>query len=220
MRTLAPLCGDERRFPAHRQAYDKILAPVQDRISRPVVNPDADVMLVRRLVERDERALAELYDRHSRLIFGLLLRIIGNRAEAEDALQEVFFAVWSKAGTYDVTLGSPAGWIVGIARHRALDRLRASATRSRTLEAVSRESERARTPEQEAESGEQRHAVVSALESLADNQRRLIEDAYFLGLTHSELAERHGLPLGTVKTRIRAGMLALRQHLAHVYAQQ
>jgi RNA polymerase sigma-70 factor (ECF subfamily) len=184
------------------------------------VNPDADMMLIRRLVDRDERALAELYDRHNRLIFGLLIRIIGNQAEAEDALQEVFLAVWNKAGTYDVSLGSPAGWMVGIARNRALDRLRANATRSRTLEAVSREGVQTPTPEQEAVSGEQRRAVAGALESLADDQRRLLEDAYFLGLTHSELAERHGLPLGTVKTRIRAGMLALRQHLAHAYAQQ
>lgn len=170
----------------------------------------ADVTLLVRIAGRDAAALADLYERHSRLLYGLILRVLRDAGEAEEALQEVFLAVWHRASTYDIALGSPVAWLVRIARNRAIDRLRARGVRDRTLEAfplpLAEDS-----PESGAARREQQRAVARALEALPPEQRVLIEEAYFLGFTHSELAERFQLPLGTVKTRIRAGMLALRQ---------
>ncbi len=177
----------------------------------------ADVRLLDRIVARDERAVAELYDRHSRLLFGLILRILRDRGEAEDVLQEVFLAVWNRAETYNVTLGSPAGWLLRIARNRGIDRLRANGVRDRVVDASQPSAFQptavADSPESRAANSEQQRMVARALGALPAEQRDLIEDAYFLGLTHSELAARFRLPLGTVKTRIRTGMLALRQQL-------
>lgn len=173
----------------------------------------ADVALIRRIVARDERAVGELYDRHNRLLFGLILRILRDRSEAEEVLQEVFLQVWNRAETYNVGLGSPAGWLVRIARNRAIDRLRANAVRLRALDAAP-PPEDAASPETSAALSEQQRALARALATLPTDQRTLIEQAYFLGLTQSELAERLRIPLGTVKTRIRSGMLALREHLS------
>ena len=172
----------------------------------------ADIALLDRIVARDASAIGELYDRHSRLLFGLILRILKDRSEAEDALQEVFVLVWTRAETYNVALGSPAGWLVRIARNRAIDRLRANSVRARAAE-VAPAPPPVESPEARASLTEQQRAVARALETLPHQQRELIEQAYFLGLTQSELAERFLLPLGTVKTRIRTGMLALRQQL-------
>lgn len=172
-----------------------------------------DISLIERIVSRDAGAVGELYDRHSRLLFSLIHRILGLRADAEEVLQEVFLAVWNRSQTYNVELGPPVAWLVRIARNRALDRLRANAVRTRTIEAAP-EPEESTSPEMRAAEGERQRAVTLALEGLPREQRDLIEQAYFLGLTQSELAERHRLPLGTVKTRIRTGMLALRQSLS------
>ena len=175
----------------------------------------ADVQLLNGIIARDESAVAELYERHNRLLFGLILRILRDRGEAEEVLQEVFLAVWNRAETYNVTLGSPAGWLVRIARNRGIDRLRARDVRDRTVDAI-RPLPAAESPESQAARSEQQRAVTRALDSLPAEQRELIEHAYFLGLTHSELAARFGMPLGTVKTKIRTGMLALRQQLAEM----
>ncbi len=164
------------------------------------------------MAARDSSALAELYDEHSRLLFGLILRILKDRGEAEEVLQEVFVQAWTRAGTYNLQLGSPVGWLVGIARNRAIDRLRSNSVRVRTLEAAP-EPFPVETPEGTAAVGEKRRDVQRALDALPTDQRELIEMAYFLGFTHSELAARFNLPLGTVKTRIRTGMLALRGQL-------
>lgn len=172
----------------------------------------ADVLLLDRIAGRDASAVAELYDRQSRLLYGLIRRILRDQGEAEEVLQEVFLAVWTRAETYDVTLGSPVAWLVRIARNRAIDRVRARSVRDRTVDAyplpVAAES-----PESGAVQREQQGAVTRALDALPAEQRALIEHAYFLGLTHSELAVRFRLPLGTVKTRIRTGMMPLRQQL-------
>ena len=172
----------------------------------------ADIALIDRIVARDASAIGELYDRHSRLLFGLILRILKDRSEAEDALQEVFVLVWTRAETYNAALGSPGGWLVRIARNHAIDRLRANSVRARAVEAAPA-APPVESPETRASLTEQQRAVARALDSLPREQRDLIEQAYFLGLTQSELAERFLLPLGTVKTRIRTGMLALRLQL-------
>src|SRR5215469_15231194 len=97
----------------------------------------ADHALLDRIVSRDSGALGLLYDRHSRLVFGLILRVLKDRAEAEEVLQEVFFLVWTRAETYNAALGPPAGWLVRIGRNRAIDRLRANNARTRAVEAAS-----------------------------------------------------------------------------------
>jgi RNA polymerase sigma-70 factor (ECF subfamily) len=117
-----------------------------------------------------------------------------------------------RAETYNVALGSPAAWLVRIARNRAIDRLRANSVRARTVEATPQPPP-VESPEARAAMSEQQRAVARALEALPPEQRQLIECAYFLGLTQSELAERFGLPLGTVKTRVRTGMMTLKREL-------
>jgi RNA polymerase sigma-70 factor (ECF subfamily) len=179
-----------------------------------------DITLIGRVVARDPSALGELYDRHNRLLFGLILRILRDRSEAEEVLQDVFVLVWNRAQTYDVALGSPVGWLVRIARNRAIDRLRANSVRARAAESASSDVLSPDSPENQAWCDEQQRAVMQALDALPGEQRRLIEEAYFLGLTQSELAKRHTLPLGTVKTRMRTGLLALRQQLSQIFITQ
>jgi len=175
-----------------------------------------DVALLARIAARDPAALGELYDRHSRLIFGLVVRMLRNRSEAEEVLQEVFAQVWTRADSFHQALGSPIGWMVGIARNRAIDRLRAAKLRQAGTGAAGPEAIEGRNPAPHADAvgNEQQLDIQRALGALPADLRELIEEAYFLGFTHSELAERHRLPLGTVKTRIRSAMQTLRGQLA------
>ena len=175
----------------------------------------ADIALLGRVIARDGRAIGELYDRHSRLLYGLILRILRNRSEAEEVLQEVFVQVWTRADTYNVELGAPVAWLVRIARNRAIDQIRSNSVRARTAEATPLPPP-VETPEARAVMSEQQRAVARALGTLPLEQRELIEHAYFQGLTQSELAERFQLPLGTVKTRVRTGMMTLRRELQQV----
>ena len=197
---------------------DKIPAVVQVMDGQAVEDTRADIELLARIAARDTQALAGLYDRHSRLLFGLILRILRDRSDAEEVLQEVFLTVWTKAGTYDHALGSPVAWLVRIARNRGIDRLRAEGVRTRNLDdtdvaVAATAAPEADNPESRAVRSDLERGIARALDVLPTDQRELIEHAYYLGLTHSELAERFRLPLGTVKTRVRAGMQALRQHL-------
>jgi len=183
-----------------------------------------DLSLLQRIAARDTAALAELYDRHSRLVFGLILRIVRDRGEAEDILQETFVRVWNRAEIYDARIGGPLPWIVRVARNRALDRLRARKVRA-LVDAPAPATETAvvepapdtaiQSPEAAVLEAERRRRLTDALAGLPVEQRRLIEAAFFEGYTHTELSQRFGLPLGTVKTRIRAGMIAMRQGLEH-----
>jgi RNA polymerase sigma-70 factor (ECF subfamily) len=182
-----------------------------------------DLGLLQRIVARDTAALADLYDRHNRLLFGIILRIVRDRAEAEEILQEVFVRVWTRAELYDPQLGGPTPWLVRLARNCAIDRLRSrrnrdTAGRPATDESVADTAPAGmdiRTPETIVLDAERRGTVIDALAGLPAEQARLIEAAFFEGYTHSELAKRFGLPLGTVKTRIRAGMIAMRQRMEH-----
>jgi RNA polymerase sigma-70 factor (ECF subfamily) len=177
-----------------------------------------DLNLLQRIVARDTAALAELYDRHSRLLFGLILRIVRDRGEAEEILQEAFVRVWTRAETYDARVGGPLPWIVRLTRNRAIDRLRARRSRAE-IEAPGggvaevMPASDIQSPETVGLDAERRQALTDALAGLPPEQRQLIEGAFFEGYTHSELARRFNLPLGTVKTRIRTGMIAMRQHL-------
>ena len=176
---------------------------------------ESDVLLLKAIAARDEAALAQLYDRYDRILFGLLMRILNNREEAEDVLQEVFLQVWRKAADFDESRGRPFTWLVTLARSRGIDRLRTLASRERVAEAGAREvSEEISDAATDAFKSEQRGLVSDALAKLPDEQKRLIMLAYFDGLTQTEIATRLGAPLGTVKTRMRTGMIRLRELLA------
>lgn len=180
-------------------------------------DPAGDQLLLKRIAQGDALALGEFYDRFSSQAFGLVTGILRDRGEAEDVLQEVFVRVWERAGTYNPALGSPAAWLTGIARNRAIDRLRARAARPEFADCSCVETrvdaDATGNPEVMAASSERRETVLSALSTLSPEQRRLIEHAYYLGYSQSELAAHFRMPLGTVKTKIRAGMTALRQQL-------
>jgi RNA polymerase sigma-70 factor, ECF subfamily len=174
-----------------------------------------DVALLKAIAARDEAALALLYDRYRAILFGLLMRILNNREEAEDVLQEVFLQVWRKAADFDESRGRPFTWLVTLARSRGIDRLRTLAARERVAEAGAREpSEEISDAATDAFKSEQRGLVSDALAKLPDEQKRPIMLAYFEGLTQSEIATSLGAPLGTVKTRMRTGMIRLRELLA------
>jgi RNA polymerase sigma-70 factor (ECF subfamily) len=183
----------------------------------PIADEVRDVDLLDRVRARDAEALGELYDRHSRLMFGLILRILRSRDEAEEVLQDVFVQVWNRADTYKAELGAPLQWLVRIARNRAIDRLRANNVRLRTVELPPLPAS-ADGPEARAAQSEQQRVLARALEGLRAEERELLEHAYFLGLTQSELAERFNLPLGTVKTRIRTALSTLRRALQQTMA--
>jgi RNA polymerase sigma-70 factor, ECF subfamily len=176
---------------------------------------DNDVALIQAIAAKDEAALAQLYDHYRVILFGLLMRILNNREEAEDVLQEVFLQVWKKAADFDETRGRPFTWLVTLGRSRGIDRLRALATRERVTEAGAREaSDEVSDAATDAFRSEQRGLVNNALAQLPDEQKRPLMLAYFDGLTQSEIATRLGAPLGTVKTRMRSGMTKLRELLA------
>lgn len=171
--------------------------------------------LLKAIVARDEVALAQLYDRYRVILFGLLMRILNNREEAEDVLQEVFLQVWRKAEDFDEDRGRPFTWLVTLARSRGIDRLRTLGARERVAEASAREApEEVSDAATDAFKSEQRGIVSDALAKLPDEQKRPLMLAYFDGLTQSEIATHLGAPLGTVKTRMRTGLIRLRELLA------
>lgn len=172
-----------------------------------VVVPMDDAQLIMRVACSDEHALRLLYERHAGRMYAITCRLLGNREEAEEIVQESFLDLWNRAATFEPGAGSAAGWIFTIARNRAVDRLRARATRRRTLEAVKDEVPPPTvTPERQTESMEARKAVARALAALSPEQRTVIEMAYFDGLSQSEIATRTGSPIGTVKGRTRAAL--------------
>lgn len=178
---------------------------------RPELSHKNDVELLKAIAAKDEAALGQLYDSYRLILFGVLMRILNNREEAEDVLQEVFLQVWRRAGDFDENRGRPFTWLVTLARSRGIDRLRTLASRERVAVASAAESrEEVSDAASDAIRSERFGAVNSALADLPDEQRRPLVLAYFDGLTQSEIAVKLGLPLGTVKTRMRTGMIKLR----------
>jgi RNA polymerase sigma-70 factor, ECF subfamily len=162
----------------------------------------------------DSNALGELYDRYGAILFGLLLRILHDRSEAEDVLQEVFLQTWRQAGEFDPTRGRAIAWLATLARSRALDRRRALASRSRTAAEAANEGEDSSSDSVlQAMVAEDARRVRRALESIPEAQREVLRLAYFEGLSQSEIAARLVRPLGTVKTHTRLGLLKLRELL-------
>jgi RNA polymerase sigma-70 factor (ECF subfamily) len=175
----------------------------------------SDVDLLHAIARSDEPALACLYDRYRAILFGLLVRILNSREEAEDVLQEVFLQVWRQAADFDELRGKPFTWLVTLARSRAIDRLRSLSARERVaLASAADQTEAISNAADDASRSEQRGIVVHALKQLPEEQKTTLLLAYFEGLTQSEIATRLGAPLGTVKTRMRSGMMKLRELLA------
>jgi len=174
----------------------------------------ADDDLLRAVSRGDESALAALYDRYRLILFGLILRILHDRQEAEDVLQEAFLQVWRRANDFDPVRGRAFTWLVTIARSRALDRLRSLGSRSRFVEADEQvANDEVIDTAYDLVKAEEGEIVRRALGQLPDEQRRTLLLAYFEGLTQAEIAERLGDPLGTVKTRMRSGLIKLRELL-------
>lgn len=183
---------------------------------RPEQAQPSDVDLLKAIVRQDEMALAELYDRYRVILFSLLVRILNSREEAEDVLQEVFLQVWRRAADFDEQRGRPFTWLVTLARSRGIDRLRNLAARERVAIAGAREpSEQVSDAVADAFRSEQRGLVTSALNQLPDEQKSALMLAYFDGLTQSEIADKLEAPLGTVKTRMRTGLIKLRELLGN-----
>ena len=176
----------------------------------------SDVELLAAIAQKDETALAELYDRYRVILFGLLIRILTSREEAEDVLQEVFLQVWRRAGDFDEKRGRPFTWLVTLARSRGIDRLRSLAAKERVALAGAKEpSEQVSDAVADALASEQRTLVTNALAQLPEEQKSPLILAYFDGLTQSEIAAKLGAPLGTVKTRMRTGLMKLREFLGN-----
>jgi RNA polymerase sigma-70 factor (ECF subfamily) len=178
--------------------------------------PERDwAALVQSVAVGDQRALHALYTQTHRLVFTLIVRIVGNRETAEELTLDVFHDVWRRASAHDPAGGSVVGWIMNQARCRAIDRLRFEHRRKRVRDpAEMPASATANGPHEDYEVGEQGDLLRHALRGLSPVERQVIETAFFSELTYAEVAERLDQPLGTVKTRIRTGLAKLRLALA------
>jgi RNA polymerase sigma-70 factor (ECF subfamily) len=175
-----------------------------------------DATLVHRLLQKDVSAFEQLYDRHSRAIYSLVLRILQQAGTAEEVVQDVFLQLWRNAAQYDVSRGPFVPWLFTLARNRALDTLRLKSERQRRREDQTEELPPiASVPQYEQQFDEKRRAekVRALMASLSPQQKKAIELAYFEGLSHSEIAAALKEPLGTVKSWIRNGLLRLKEEL-------
>jgi RNA polymerase sigma-70 factor (ECF subfamily) len=178
-----------------------------------VAGSDAD--LIERLQRHDPQALAELYDRFGRLAYSLILRVVRDTGVAEDLVQETFMRVWNRAQGLDAQKGSIGPWLLAVARNRAIDYLRSAGGRERNAIEFEETDHPALYIDMERDilSSDKARRIKTAVEKLSPHQREVIELAYFEGLSQTEMAERMGQPLGTVKTWVRAALKNLRDEL-------
>jgi RNA polymerase sigma-70 factor (ECF subfamily) len=177
-----------------------------------------DVSLLRRMAAGDEQALGALYDRWHAVVHGVVARMLRQPDDVEDVVEEAFWQAWRQASRFDPTRGAVQTWLLTIARSRALDRVRSlRRRREEPLEGDDGQAAALQTaegdPGLDAEASERRTIVVAALAELPPEQREALELGYFGGLSQTEIAERTGQPLGTVKTRMRLAMQKLRSQL-------
>ena len=171
----------------------------------------SDVSLVTAIRSADQGAMAALYDRYSSIVYAVALRVLQDTGAAEDVLQDIFMQLWRNPGLFDASSGNMAAWLAVITRHRAIDALRRRRPENDIADVVvSVETDFAG----DADRSRAMDRVRGALQTMPTPQRSALEMAYFEGLTHNEIAEKTGEPLGTIKTRIRTGLLSLRKVLA------
>lgn len=176
---------------------------------------EADRQLVRSIAGGSSDALGALYDRYAATLFGLALRMVQRPEDAEEIVQDVFAQAWREAPRYDVSRATVAGWLVMLTRTRSIDRIRARGSRPDVespvdMSAVTPITVRDADPEQSVIQGWDARNVRAALRALPETQRALVDLAYYEGLSHSEIAVRTGVPLGTVKARLRTAVAGLR----------
>jgi RNA polymerase sigma-70 factor (ECF subfamily) len=185
----------------------------------------ADDVLIARVAQRDKRALEALYDKHAKIALGLAVKILGEQSAAEEIVQEAFWRVWKRASTYNVGRGKFGAWLCGIVHNLAIDELRRRKSQAKSASIGWEDdtlTEIADIRADVAESAFQRvtgERVRAALVALPGSQRTVIELAYFDGLTHQEIADKLGEPVGTIHTRARLALQKLREELKHFYAE-
>jgi len=180
-----------------------------------MTDTDFDQTCMQRVRAGDQRALEQLYDRHSGLMYSAAMRILGRVPDAEEALQEAWVQAWNRADSYDPARGAVAAWLLTLVRSRAIDRLRSRGSRQRTEQALAAQPVREAVDEVPANAVQRQlqERVNAALAALGPQQRQVLELAYFGGLSQSEIAAQLSAPLGTVKSWARQGLLKLRELL-------
>lgn len=178
-----------------------------------------EIELLTKTGQGDRASFEQLYDRYAGVLFSMAYRVLNNQEAAEDVLQDVFVQIWDKAPTYDPARGKPLTWAVTMTRNKSIDRLRSAQRRYRLRDEIERETEiMEQTPDRGSadavDSSEKSRIVHSAVMHLSKEQRQAIELAFFSGLTQAEIAEKLNEPLGTVKARIRRGMMRLKEIIA------
>jgi RNA polymerase sigma-70 factor (ECF subfamily) len=170
-----------------------------------------DMRLVARIRAGDQQAMSELYDRYGKVVYAVALRVLQDAGGAEDVLQDVFLQLWRNPDAFDASRGSLAAWLAVISRHRSIDRLRKRRPETDIEDCVIAGGPDLRD---EAEHKLMIEKVRGVLAEMSPDQRNVLELAFFQGLTHTEIAEKTGEPLGTIKTRIRSGLQQLRARFA------
>lgn len=176
--------------------------------------------LLARISQRERVAFEELYKRYSNILYATAMKFLKEDADAQDVVQDVFIQIWDKAKLYDPAKGKPLTWALTLTRNRSIDRIRAIQRRSRLRDDFEKESNvdestGVREALSEVDASEKGQILRSAVGQLSPQQRRVIELAFFRGLTQSEIAEQLGEPLGTVKARARRGLMKLKEILGH-----
>jgi RNA polymerase sigma-70 factor (ECF subfamily) len=177
---------------------------------------ESDRELAERLQRRETQAMADLYDRFGRLVYSVIFAIVRDAGVAEDLLQETFLRIWNRSAGFDAGRGALGPWLLTVARNRAIDHIRSAGARNskNTLELEDRE-HKSQEPgaDLDLQNKDQAKIIRAAMNKLSENQRRVIELAYYEGLSQTEMAEKLGEPLGTVKTWVRGAMKKLRGEL-------
>jgi len=186
-------------------------------VHQPDASPgqEPEIELLKRIGQGDRKSFEQFYDRFSRVLFTVAYRLLGNQEAAEDVLQEVFVQIWEKAPRYDPARGKPLIWAMTLTRYRAIDYLRSLRRRGQLHEDAKQEAQGEENLDERSSflavaAGEQHTFVREAIAKLSEEQREVIELAFFGSLTQTEIAERLNQPLGTVKARIRRGLIKLR----------
>lgn len=218
--------GHSQFFACSAEPRDRGRLPHPNPMSEsgPTEQPDerhaVDALLLKRVAAGDRAAFSELYDRFSKPLYSTAVRILTDTAEAQDVVHDAFVSLWDKANTYESSRGTAFSWALTLTRNRAIDRLRSRRRRAELLENSAPsdlgldENSSGPSADDSADTSDQAAAVRAAVESLPPDQQSALKLAFFGGLTQEEIAARLSTPLGTIKARIRRGLLKLRERLA------